>query len=269
MIKKTPIVLVALAAILLGVGALLTINYETIAKIFPQSQTAAVSDFSSNLILHYTFDGGTASDSSGNGRNGTVEGATATTGKIGGALSFDGVDDFVSAGDVDAIDGLSAFTVSTWVKPNSSRPAGSPAFISKWDDSFGGQFILYYTSTSNACDLVLWGSSIVEANSGGTTCLEDTNWHHVVAVYDGSTIQMYIDTRPKGDAKSLSGGIKSGDGHDLLIGKSSGSPTHQFAGAIDDVRIYNRALTPAQIGELYNLSGDTPPAEEKIGRAHV
>src|SRR3990167_7521043 len=95
-------------------------SYVLSVPISPSSQMAAISGSGSGLVAHYTFDDGTASDSSGNGNNGTVNGATAVVGKVGsGAMSFDGVDDSVSMGNT-ADQTTNDFSVSFWAKDTSN-----------------------------------------------------------------------------------------------------------------------------------------------------
>src|SRR3989344_3356700 len=101
---------------------------SNLTSISPASQQAAVSDFNSSLVAHYTFDD-TANDASGNNNHGTVSGgATYVEGKIGRALSFDGVDDQVNAGQVFS-SAPQAFTLSAWVKWNVS--AGNTGIVGK------------------------------------------------------------------------------------------------------------------------------------------
>ena len=77
-------------------------------------------DLNDGLVAYYPFNGN-ADDESGNGNNGTVNGATLTTGRNGntdGAYNFDGTDDYINAGDRDDFDfGTSDFSFSLWVKP--------------------------------------------------------------------------------------------------------------------------------------------------------
>src|SRR3989344_1656894 len=114
--------LLALVAITGGiiVNQLSILRSSNLTSISPASQQAAVSDFNSSLVAHYTFDEGngtTAGDSSGKGNTGTLtNGPTWTSGKVGsGALSFDGVDDIGSAGAIPAPP-VPAFSLSPWVQ---------------------------------------------------------------------------------------------------------------------------------------------------------
>src|SRR3989344_5052527 len=112
-------------------------SYVLSVPISPSSQMAAISGSGSGLVAHYTFDDGTASDSSGNSNNGTVNGATAVVGKVGsGAMSFDGVDDIIEVTQSSSINDPLALTVSVWAKQSTLKTNGY--YISKADNSSGG-----------------------------------------------------------------------------------------------------------------------------------
>ena len=90
--------------------------------VFSFALTAHAQDITTGLIGHWKFDeisGTTATDSSGNNNNGTLtNGPTWTTGKINNALSFDGTDDYVNAGNPPSLNLTSSFTLSAWVYSN-------------------------------------------------------------------------------------------------------------------------------------------------------
>jgi hypothetical protein len=91
----------------------------------------------------------------------------------------------------------------------------------------------------------------IQTSAGGTQNIEsdrniiDNNWHHILGTYDGSVMKLYVDgVLSKTEDKWFPGDIAYGN-YDLYIGDS-------FNGQIDDVRIYNYALTPTQVKTLYN-----------------
>ncbi len=191
-----------------------------------------------NLIGYYTFDEGTIADSSGNGNNGSITGSTtAVTGKMGSALLF-GTTSYgsIPAAAGSGLDLMSDFTVSFWIKP--------------------------YTFTSNVNwvgrDSPFWklgtasGNTFLNVNVGGVSLttgeykLEE--FMHVVGAYSTSTrmVTLYKDNTFL--ATSTLGNFASNN-YAIYINDDS---THILM-AMDDLRIYNRTLSSAEVGSLYRL----------------
>jgi hypothetical protein len=199
------------------------------------------------LELHFNeLEGSTVYDLSGYNNNGTIYGATRVQEGFGKALSFDGVDDYVGIPDSASLKGMSALTVEVWIKPEMIRNQG---IISKWNSwvaNTGGSYIMWMTSTGT----IGWGVITTTSYSYlyDTPTLAANKWYHLVGVYDGSQIRLYINTELKGTPKSLSGSVASTT--DLLfIGKYG---TAFFKGIIDEVFIWNRALSESEIQTIYN-----------------
>jgi chitodextrinase len=193
------------------------------------------------LIAAYSFDQGTgtvAADSSGNGNNGTITNATWTTGKYGGALNFNGSNAYVSLPALGTFYN-SGFTLEAWVKKTTTTQVdtgilgswtsdGGPMI---WVDHIAGHYYLTLnTGMSNYLD-------------SGTTPTAGT-WQHVAATYDGSTARFYLNgtlvaskpfTAPVGSANTW------------RIGAYGAGPGGFFDGSIDDVRVYDHALTASDI----------------------
>ncbi len=192
--------------------------------------------------------GNTANDSSGNDNDGTVTGATWTSGLIDGALDFDGIDDYVDCGDNEDFDSPSttnALTISAWVYPETV--SGRQGIISKWlanerayllelyDDEV--EFALGYNNGSSY--KVLYASADLETGQ----------WYHIAAVYDGSYMTIYVDgafvdeTAWSTAPSSTSANVHIGD-------LQYTTARRYFNGTIDDVRIYNRALSDEEVEAL-------------------
>ncbi len=196
-----------------------------------------------NLISWWKFDGD-ANDSSGS-NHGTVYGATWTTGQIDGALSFDGDGDFVDCGDIDEIDGTTNLTIAAWINTNSisvdkliSRKGqdGPPYYFwvrSDYTISFG-----IYRSTN--------------AYSATTTeTISPDEWFFVAGTYDGETVRTYINGIEKAVNTDPSGAANS-NAHAVTIGYPYPAwPNSWFDGIIDDVWVYDRALSAGEIMELF------------------
>jgi hypothetical protein len=199
----------------------------------------------SGLIGLWSFDGpdvsgSTAYDRSGEGNDGTITGgAFPTIGVVGQALGFDGVDDKVDTGDWDSF-GTTPFTVSAWVKGVGSSPSlgiiGSISVTTGWALEAHNGTARWYVNASTVS-----GASI---NNG--------TWHHVVGVRDGSTIYLYVDGVLAGSTTASQVGNSTDDSSSVYIG-SWGSSGFEYAGSIDDVRVYDRALSASEIEQLYQV----------------
>jgi len=181
-----------------------------------------------------------AYDSVGNNDGNLVNGPTWATGKIGGALSFDGTDDYVNCGSGPS--NYDNITVSTWMKTFTLG-----ALVSNRDS--GGSYGTWYTLTSTSIE-------IGDNSQGGfrnltfyTPTLNGT-WHHIVYTKDGVNHAVYVDGSLD---QSFTSNADISQNSPLFIGRRwtrSNSP-YWFNGIIDDVRIYNRALTPEEVALLW------------------
>ncbi|MBI3029560.1 MAG: right-handed parallel beta-helix repeat-containing protein [Candidatus Rokubacteria bacterium] len=186
------------------------------------------------LVAAYGFDegsGATAVDSSGNNRSATISGATRTThtpGGLGRALAFDGVHDRVAAGTVTL---GPAFTMMAWVF-NPSNEA-------------------YETIMTVGSTRAFFLRNGVITFSGGRTfgtAISTNTWHHVALVYDGATLRAYLNGAPQGTARSVSLPAVT-DALQIGAWIYGASNLDFFGGLIDEVRVYNRALTQAEVQE--------------------
>jgi len=184
------------------------------------------------------------------------------------ALDFDGINDYATVDDTPRLsfgDGAvdSDFSVSCWMKANSLIPYQT--LVGKHETGIGKEYRLFLWTTGKVY------SALFDDSTGGviaryysTVLLVDT-WYHVVSTYDGTGItgiKIYIDGVRRDDHNYIAGAYTAMEDTDtkLLIGMADTSPiTHPFNGTIDEVRIYNRALSPTEITEQYNgiFSDDT------------
>lgn len=226
---------------------------------------SSISPTRSALISLYTFDessGSSAADSvRGAGGIGTIVGSTTfVPGKIGNALSLDGLSYLTSAV---VGGGLSQFSISAWVKFNT---AGSWASIVKnWGETASGAFHLGLDSAGSKL-------SNYSNSSGVTTSVSDASnvstglWYHVVMTYNGGAggqQRLYVNGTQKGSASAsgtltttgtkMSMGAKLNDAETGVAGINTG----WLNGALDDVAFYNETLSGTQVTTLYNngLSG--------------
>ena len=207
------------------------------------------------LQVHYEFEG-TTNDSSGNARHGAGMGnPTFVAGKVGQAINLRGLNDFVEITGYKGILGSSAVTVTAWIK-TSSTDTGA---IVGWGPNVARQRFGFRVDV---------GRLRVEHHGGnvqGDSNVNDGGWHHIaVTVQENATISypdviIYVDgiddTRPSEDPDAFN---LTAD-QDVRIGCRPAGNDRFFMGLIDDVRIYDRALT---LEEIAWLAGKTKPFDK-------
>nr|MBC8471971.1 LamG domain-containing protein [Planctomycetota bacterium] len=209
-----------------------------------------VSSVSAELVAHWRLDegsGDTVIDLSGYGNDGAIEGDPQwVTGKIGGAVQFDGDDDQITLKN-QLIIGSSSNTVAAWVK---IPLAGTENLGS--DERVGIVLGNYSDSPNSNWELHSLGQIRLWWNGGeidhrGTTDLRDDSWHHLTWVRDKATNAnyMYIDGRLETMIETLGTDITFNTTH-TIGGDNRGNPPN-FHGIIDDVRVYNHALIEDEI----------------------
>jgi hypothetical protein len=221
------------------------------------TDTAPMAVLDASLVGHWTFDatdisGTTVYDRSGNGHNGTMQGTpTVNAGKIGNGLEFGGhgSGDRVSLGSSASLN-PGAFTLVSWVSPG--IVSGSYGYIySNSRDCCGSYNGIDFVIHSNKLRGRIWNSTaIVKASVGSIG--DNSGWHQATYSYDGATIKLYING--VFDSQVSTGlGVGSPASYDSYIGTMGhGAGTYTIDGILDDVRIYNRALTPTEITTLYS-----------------
>ena len=250
-------------------GVLARLNSALSALIPSRSQgLAAVSaSLSQGLVGYWKFDEGTgtsAADSSGNNNTGTLtNGPKQVIGQVGQALSFDGGDDFVNAQSPATLDNLAPISVSWWVKANA---LGGHFFgKSNWNNSFGWKISYLWNSLTNIDVSIGFSTSGIRVTSSGTG-LTTGVWTHLVYTWDGSTTATNVHLYKNGtevsyDTQTNASGTRDDDStHPFYVGSTQGGSF--INGSMDEVRIYNRVLSPSEIQELYTAGGGTitPPA---------
>ena len=205
--------------------------------------TFTVSAAPTGLVAAYGFDepsGPTVADASGTGNTGTIAGATRTvSGRFGGALSFDGVNDRVTVPHAASLALTTGLTLEAWV---------APAALGDWrtvllkERSGGLSYALYASDGGSRPAAFARGASDVDAT--GTAALTLNDWTHLAATHDGATLRLYVNGVQVA-TRALAGSLAAGTAP-LSIG-GNGVWGEWFSGRIDEVRVYNRALAAADV----------------------
>jgi len=209
---------------------------------------------STGLFANYKFDGD-ANDVSGKGNNGTVVGgATFTTDRFGQtnkALNFDGVDGHVSVPNNNTLSGFNELTMSAWVNHNQTA-GGLGSIITKWYQQLG-QDTYWLGITGGTNKVGVYTNNDVNTPFESPSPTPINTWTHVTFTHDSSGDKLFINGY-LANSNSISGTILSSS-QDLLIGADSnlGTLWRFFKGKIDDVRLYNRALSRLEVQQLYEL----------------
>jgi len=213
-----------------------------------------------SLIGWWNFEegsGSSAGDGSGNGRTGTLtNGPSWTSGKAGGGIGLDGSNDHVSVPDNAAwYFGTDPFTISMWVRWNSLvdresiiGQSSGPGNVIKWDLVGGMDTSFAYDSTK--ITLHIWNGSNYFASWAWTA--SSATWYHLAITRSGTDWILFVNGVQTGGTQTLSVTVPNVSS-DLRIG-SDGEAWNFLNGTMDDVRIYNRALSASEIGSVYNAT---------------
>jgi hypothetical protein len=220
------------------------------------------------LVGYWPFCGN-ANDESGNGNDGTVNGATLTEDRFGvanSAYDFDGVDDWILIEDHPSLR-LEKGTVSAFVKYSSQNKM---LLIAKQDLQNPFEYISNYAIEINDYGNNLIGPRILGmyaenciSNPTNWTILTSNNdlsnneWHYVTSVYDSSEIKLYIDGNFIESILTESPFMNGCDSTELLLGRGWNDFPLWYDGAIDDIGIWNRALSADEVQQLYTLNACT------------
>jgi len=209
--------------------------------------TSAAEGADLSLVGWWRFDEGSGStvyDRSGNGNDGTINSDPQwVAGKIGGALEFDGRGDYVDCGNDASLDITDKVTIAVWVKTNDADNGQHNPYVTKGDHSYA---IKHHNSNSIEFFIYDDGWHVVHFPVDGSF---NGVWHHLAGTYDGTNLRLYIDGKLKVSATHT--GSITHSVFNVTIGTNAQEKERFYNGAIDDVRIYNRALTQDEIAVIY------------------
>jgi chitodextrinase len=221
------------------------------------------------LVAHYKLDetmGTTAADSAGSNTGTLVNGPTWTAGKMNNGLLFNGTTNYVNMGDVLDFERTNPFSIAAWVKTTSGSPGTAMVVAGKTETGTNLPGYMLSVRGDTAGDPYEFE---LRGNSGYPSTITvqfprpaDTNWQHVAVTYNGSSsasgVSVYVNGTPVtptilGDALTATM-VTAGP---FELGARNGALT-PLEGTLDDVRIYNRALSAAEVNQLYTGAVPTP-----------
>lgn len=250
------------AAVVTGGAVLASPGGQSTGQVSPDAYFAYESE------AYYPFDQITNAisiDRSANQHHSVAHGATVAVGQTGNAVAFDGVDDYMNLGNWDVTG--NALTIATWVNADAfvgqyrdgriiSKAVGAGAQDHYWMLSTiaqGSETLLRFRlKTDGNTDTLI-------ADSGN---LSPGAWYHVAAVYDGATMRLYLNGAEVGSMPKT-GPISANQDAAVWAGNNPGSQAQPFDGRIDDMQVFESALSAFQIMTLITQAFATAPAQNQ------
>ena len=238
--------------LLLGIAIGIGTSFAAVAQNVPNYVPT------NGLVGWWPFNGN-ANDESGNNNNGTVNGATLTSDRFGNAnkaYSFDGVDDYVLNNSNTGL-GLNSRTIDFWMKTTGAS-LNPQVLIDEGGSICGSGFAIVNLNPSN---FLRFDNSCSYKDM--TSSFGLNQWINVVIVFDNSIsnglsgVKFYINGNLIINYSTLNGAnlnINSGNSFPLTFAKSRLENNYFFSGELDDIGIWNRALTQQEITDLYNAN---------------
>ena len=193
--------------------------------------------------------GTTAANAVAGGATGTLTNMTfdaaSVSGVYGGSLLFNGTNNYISMGNIDNFSGTTAFSAFAWVY-FTSIPSQA-GVVGKYNNHGGGQWVLHVFNGN-----VQLHREVSPYEITGSTTLTANRWYYIGGTYDGAKMHVYVDG--KEDATALTIGSIPSSSSTFYIGSyvdASNVVDYFFPGQIDEVRVYNRAISASEVEALY------------------
>ena len=218
------------------------------------------------LVAGWAFNesfGPTVNDASGNGNTATLQnGPTWTSGRYGGGLQFDGVNDFLTALNSASLNiSGNAMTMSMWINPLAGAGAQVP-FAKFWSGTMSSPYYQYGLELDGGTTPhIYFGTAGGLRGASMASPLAVGQWSHLAIVFDGTQARFYVNGNLVSSAP-LAASITARNSP-LQMGADT-SPWQFYKGALDDVRLYNRAESPLEVQNDMNTplgapTGPSPP----------
>jgi hypothetical protein len=210
-----------------------------------------------NLLAWWNFDegSGTVAHDIVGGVNGTLQGSAAFTsgGVEGGAVSISGAGSLINMGDNFNFNNSSAYSLQVWVKL-AAGDTGGYIPVSRHNSGVAQGYLIAIGNISSGCSWAAGSAYLYSeypCSPNSTLLVNDGKWHQIVGTFQSGVASIYVDGTYQGSSSGTT--LNPLNGYPFLVGgiNSSGAPENTFSGLIDDVGIWNVALTPAQVTALY------------------
>ncbi len=211
------------------------------------------------LIAAYGFNEGTGSvtaDATGKGHTATLNGATwSAAGKTGGAVSFNGTSSLVSIADANDLDLTTGMTIEAWVRPTT---------LSGWrtvglKEAPGGLAYALYAHDNAPRSAGYVNTGGVDTAVQGASALPLNAWSHLAVTYDGANLRLFVNGAQTA-TRAVTGAMRTSTGQLSIGGNVAWG--EWFAGQMDDLRVYNRALTTGELQtDMITPVGGAPPPD--------
>lgn len=244
------------------------ISGATSSLIIEGKESIVVDDIKSGLVGYWKFDEATSSiayDSSGNWNTGIPTGGpTKATSScmIGSCYSFDGNDDYINMGSGASLNTPTDYTIGMWAY-NKAGSDTYPTLFNRAGQSGSNGFFWVYTGGTDEVNVSFqWSTGSGYISTTFNNVFPKDAWTHLTFVFTNSdkALKLYANGSQFSTTRTLTNSLPVDDGA-LYVGTYQGTATnYSFDGSIDDVRIYNRALSVSEIKQLY---------ESKINERYV
>jgi len=239
---KTPMLLSA------GSLAILTLAMVNVSAAGP----------SDGLVGYWSFDNASdpGHDDSGNGNHGTVYGAVSTVGVLGNAMSFDGLGDYIAIPDDPSLDLVSEYSLRAWIKPGNLAGWTRSILMKRASPYASLNYELY--QHYGEIHSFFYDGGFRGAKTGSV--LTSGVWHDLVTTWDGVYMKIYMDGVLRATSDDLSAYSPATNDLAIDVGGEVSQTNWWFYGAIDEVAIYNQALTQAEVENLHSAVIPAPGA---------
>lgn len=223
---------------------------------FRTTDTYNITD--ANLISVWGLNGDVIDEANRN--NGSCTGINCpvynnTLGVVGGAMQFDGINDYIQINHSSTLHPTTNFTISTWIKTSSTASNGIFEDNSNAPTNYVGLSLLMKGNVAPctvAGTIGIYLGNITEGYVCTSQTVNNGIWHHVAVTYNGSLASIYIDGTLSASGTRRVQGL-SGYSGNAYIGISTDLTSRPFNGSIDELRFYNRSLSASEILNLYQL----------------
>jgi len=216
------------------------------------SNTSAFFDWNNSLVGYWSMDyyneTGIYDNSTYNNYGrfvGSISMNNITIGKYGKGMVFNGLsNDFIRIPSSDSLGNMDKLSISAWVYPYTLGQTTQGRIVFK-----AGTYLLSLTPNSNI-DFTIFNYTTIASMTTTANSIQLNKWNHVVGVYNGTEMNVYINGVKDNNYNRINGSI-SINSHDLILGNFVEGGT-AFDGIIDEVKIFNRALSPEEINASFN-----------------